>query len=194
MKTWLVALLLALLPCVAGAAGLGRITVLSALGQPLIAEIDLVAVTPQELSTLNARLALPDAYRQANLQYNVALTGARVTIEKRPNGQSYLKVAQPASGYAVTGVTAHLTRDASGKCASAGIGVTGVASKAFRAAVAEKALIGTSLDAQSIAKAAATVTDGVTLSGDIYASEQYRHHLAVVYARRAIEAAAANAK
>jgi pilus assembly protein FimV len=92
VKTWLVALLLALLPCVAGAAGLGRITVLSALGQPLIAEIDLVAVTPQELSTLNARLALPDAYRQANLQYNVALTGARITIEKRPNGQSYLKV------------------------------------------------------------------------------------------------------
>jgi pilus assembly protein FimV len=92
VKTWLLALLLALLPCVAGAAGLGRITVLSALGQPLVAEIELVAVTPQELSTLNARLALPDAYRQANLQYNVALTGARVTIEKRPNGQSYLKV------------------------------------------------------------------------------------------------------
>jgi pilus assembly protein FimV len=92
VKTWLVALCLALLPCIAGAAGLGRITVLSALGQPLVAEIELVAVTPQELSTLNARLALPDAYRQANLQYNVALTGARVAVEKRPNGQSYLKV------------------------------------------------------------------------------------------------------
>jgi pilus assembly protein FimV len=92
-----VALVFALLPCVAGAAGLGRITVLTAIGQPLIAEIELVAVTPQELSSLSARLALPDAYRQANLQYNVALTGARITIEKRPNGQSYLKIASTRS-------------------------------------------------------------------------------------------------
>ena len=93
MRTWLLALAVALLPCVAGAAGLGRITVLTAIGQPLNAEIELVAVTPQEMASLSARLALPDAYRQANLQYNTALTGARVTIEKRPNGQPYLKVA-----------------------------------------------------------------------------------------------------
>ena len=92
VKTWLMALLMALLPCVAGAAGLGRITVLTAIGQPLIAEIELVAVTPQELSSLSARLALPDTYRQANLQYNVALTGARLTVEKRPNGQPFLKI------------------------------------------------------------------------------------------------------
>ena len=92
VKTWLIALLIALLPCVAGAAGLGRITVLTAIGQPLIAEIELVAVSPQELSSLSARLALPDAYRQANLQYNVALTGARLTVEKRPNGQPFLKI------------------------------------------------------------------------------------------------------
>ena len=93
MRTGLLALAVALLPCVAGAAGLGRITVLTAIGQPLNAEIELVAVTPQEMASLSARLALPDAYRQANLQYNTALTGARVTIEKRPNGQPYLKVA-----------------------------------------------------------------------------------------------------
>jgi pilus assembly protein FimV len=92
LKTWLAALLIALLPCVAGAAGLGRITVLTAIGQPLIAEIELVAVTPQELSSLSARLALPDTYRQANLQYNAALTGARLTIEKRPDGQPFLKI------------------------------------------------------------------------------------------------------
>ena len=98
VKTWLVALLVALLPCVAGAAGLGRITVLTAIGQPLIAEIELVAVTPQELSSLSARLALPDTYRQANLQYNVALTGARLTIEKRPDGQPFLKIASTRAG------------------------------------------------------------------------------------------------
>jgi len=90
-KAWLVALLIALLPCVAGAAGMGRINVLSTIGQPLIAEIEL-SVSQQELTSLDARLALPDAYQQSNLQYNVALTGARVTIEKRPNGTPYLKI------------------------------------------------------------------------------------------------------
>jgi pilus assembly protein FimV len=89
---WLVALLVALLPCVAGAAGLGRLNVLSALGQPFHAEIELVSVSKEELGSLNARLGHADAYRAANLQYNPALTGARATIERRPNGQSYVKI------------------------------------------------------------------------------------------------------
>ncbi len=81
-----------LLPWVAEAAGLGRLTVISSLGQPLHAEIDLVSVGKDELATLSARLASPDAYKQANLQYGPALTGLRLSIEKRPNGQFYVKV------------------------------------------------------------------------------------------------------
>jgi len=91
IKLWLVALLVTLLPCVAGAAGMGRLNVLSSLGQPLVAEIDL-SVSKEELSSLSARLASSDAYRTANLQYNLAMTGARVTIERRPNGQSFLRI------------------------------------------------------------------------------------------------------
>ena len=91
MKKWLVALLAALLPCVAGAAGLGRLNVLSALGQPLVAEIEL-SVNKEELGSLSTRLGAPDSYRNANLQYNAALTGARIAIERRPNGQSYIKI------------------------------------------------------------------------------------------------------
>jgi pilus assembly protein FimV len=87
----LVALVVALLPCVAGAAGLGKLTVLSYLGQPLVAEIELSA-TKEELGSLSTRLASPDAYRNANLQYNAALTGARIVIERRPNGQALIRV------------------------------------------------------------------------------------------------------
>lgn len=90
-KTMLAALVLCALPGIVNAAGLGRLTVLSALGQPFAAEIDLTA-TKEELGTLNVRLATPDAYRQANLQYNPALTGARLSIERRPNGQPYIKI------------------------------------------------------------------------------------------------------
>lgn len=92
LKQWVLAVLLLLMPWVADAAGLGRLTVLSALGQPLNAEIDLVSVRNEELSTLSVRLASPDMYKQANLQYGAALIGLRLSIEKRPGGQPYVKV------------------------------------------------------------------------------------------------------
>src|SRR5690606_21146199 len=91
-KALAVALLL-LAPLLAHAAGLGRLNVQSSLGQPLSAEIDLVAVRGDEASTLVVRLASPDAYQQANLQYNAGMTGLKLSIEKRSNGQSYIKVA-----------------------------------------------------------------------------------------------------
>ena len=90
-RAWLVASLAALLTCTAGAAGLGRLTVLTSIGQPLVAEIDL-SVTREELGSLSARLAVPDAYQKANLQYNPALAGARLTVETRSAGQPYLKL------------------------------------------------------------------------------------------------------
>jgi len=92
VKASLAVLLLALAPGLAGAAGLGRLTVLSALGHPLSAEIELVSVSKAELGSLSARIAAPEAYSKANLQYNAALPGARVTIEKRPDGRLYLKI------------------------------------------------------------------------------------------------------
>ncbi len=90
-KALAVALLL-LTPLFAHAAGLGRLNVQSSLGQPLSAEIDLVAVRGDEASTLVVRLASPDDYQRANLQYNAGMTGLKLSIEKRSNGQSYIKV------------------------------------------------------------------------------------------------------
>lgn len=87
---WLLAMLL-LVPSVASALGMGRLNVLSSLGQTLNAEVELVSVQKEELSTLSARLASPDAYRQANLQYGAA-GGLRFSIETRPGGQLYIKI------------------------------------------------------------------------------------------------------
>ncbi len=97
LRQWALAVFILLTPWVAEAAGLGRLTVLSSLGQPLQAEIDLVSVEKDELATLSARLASPDAYKQANLQYGSALVGLRLSIEKRPNGQLYIKITSNRS-------------------------------------------------------------------------------------------------
>ncbi|MGK5045025.1 FimV/HubP family polar landmark protein [Janthinobacterium sp. GB4P2] len=78
------------------AAELGKITVLSAAGQPLRAEIELTAVKPDEASSLLAKLAPPDAYRQAVVDLNPALNALTFSIETR-NGKPFVRVssAQP---------------------------------------------------------------------------------------------------
>jgi carbon-monoxide dehydrogenase medium subunit len=108
-------------------------------------------------------------------------------------GHAYQKVRHPASGFAVVGVAVALQMSADGSCDSAGVGITGVASKAYRAGAVEKALQGKPLDEQTIAAAAKHATSGIDPNSDLYASEDYRRHLAEIYTRRAIQAAAARA-
>ena len=76
----------------AQAAGLGKLTVNSALGQALNAEIDLVSLQPGELDSLSARVAPPEAFRDARIEYGGSLRLLRFSVEKRPSGQAYLKV------------------------------------------------------------------------------------------------------
>jgi len=96
-KTWLWAGIILLYPWVAYAAGLGKLTFLSTLGQPLSAEVDLVSVQKDELSTLVARIASPDAFQQANMQYSPALIGVRMTIERRSDGKPYIRIVSTRS-------------------------------------------------------------------------------------------------
>src|SRR5258708_39865816 len=53
----------------AQAAGLGKLTVNSSLGQSLNAEIDLVSIQPGESDSLSARVATPEAVRHARIEY-----------------------------------------------------------------------------------------------------------------------------
>src|SRR5450759_4036694 len=91
-KTWLLTGALLLMPWVAHAAGLGKLTILSALGRPLLAEVDLLSVQKDELATLTARLASPEAFTQANVQYSPALVGVRLSIVRRADGRPYIKI------------------------------------------------------------------------------------------------------
>ena len=74
----------------AGAAGLGRLSVLSDLGQPLRAEIDVVAVEKDELESLSARLASIETYVQNNLPYPSPSMGLQLSLEMRQSGQPYI--------------------------------------------------------------------------------------------------------
>jgi carbon-monoxide dehydrogenase medium subunit len=104
-------------------------------------------------------------------------------------GQAYAKMHHPASGFAVVGVAANLLLSADGNCERASIGITGVSAKAYRASGVESALRGAKLDDQAISNAAAHAADGIDANGDLFASADYRRHLAAVYTKRALEAA-----
>src|SRR4029078_1654003 len=78
------------------AAGLGKLTVNSSLGQVLNAEIDLVSVQPGELDSMSARVSSPDACRDARIEYTASLRLLRFSVEKRQNGQPYLKLTSSA--------------------------------------------------------------------------------------------------
>ena len=76
----------------AQALALGAITVRSALGEPLRAEIEVPQISSEEAATFKAAVASPQAFRSAGVDYSPALSGARVTLHRRPNGQAYLRV------------------------------------------------------------------------------------------------------
>ena len=86
-----VASCLSVAPWVAEAAGLGKITVLSGLGQPLRAELEVTAGR-EEAVGMTAKLAPQDAFQQAGIDYASVLSDLRFSVEKRGNGRSVIKV------------------------------------------------------------------------------------------------------
>src|SRR5437870_8967006 len=122
------------------------------------------------------------------------LRDIRINKPQGRSGQAYVKMHHPASGFAVVGVAANLWLDGDSGCQKGSVGITGVSSKAYRAAAVESGLTGRTLDDKTIADAATRATEGIDVNGDLFASEDYRRHLAQVFARRAIATAASRAR
>lgn len=76
----------------ASALSLGRLTVQSALGDALRAEIDITNVTREEAESLRTTLASPDAFRAAGVDFNPVLSGSQLELVRRPDGRYYIKV------------------------------------------------------------------------------------------------------
>jgi pilus assembly protein FimV len=67
------------------AAGLGKMKVLSSLGAPFRAEVELTNLKPEEDVNLIARVAAPEIFKQAGIDYNPALLGIRANLVKEGN-------------------------------------------------------------------------------------------------------------
>ena len=111
-----------------------------------------------------------------------------VPVQDGHEGYRYEKVAHPASGFAVIGVAARVQKNG-GRMAMARIVVTGLGPRAFRGRKAEQLLEG----GATVAEATAAIGEREPANQDLYASADYRRHLARVHAARALVTASLRA-
>lgn len=77
------------------ALALGRVTVQSALGEPLRAEIEVPEISAEEAAGLRVGVAGSDAYRAAGMDYNPALADLQVSLQRRADGRAFLRLTSP---------------------------------------------------------------------------------------------------
>ena len=87
------AAVLSLLSGHAYALSLGRITVQSALGEPLRAQIEVVDMTAEEAASLKTAIASPDAFSSAGLAYNPAMSDVQVKLLKQADGRAVIELS-----------------------------------------------------------------------------------------------------
>ena len=74
------------------ALGLGRLAVQSSLGEVLRAEIDVTSMTSEEAANLRVRIAPPESYRAAGVDYNAVLPGTQAVLSRRADGRPFLRL------------------------------------------------------------------------------------------------------
>jgi pilus assembly protein FimV len=92
LKRITVALCMALVPISVFAAGLGKLNVMSGLGEPLKADIELISVTPEELSSITAAIASEEAYAIQGIEKPASHNTIKVDVSKNAAGAPILKL------------------------------------------------------------------------------------------------------
>jgi pilus assembly protein FimV len=75
------------------ALSLGRLTVQSALGEPLRAEIDVPDINAEEAASLRTNVAAPEAFKAAGLEYNPAMSSLQATLQRRADGRAFIRLS-----------------------------------------------------------------------------------------------------
>lgn len=151
-----------------------------------------VAAGPNGTRTIAADDFFVDMFTTA-LAPNELLTEIRVPVPVSRSGGAYAKHPHPATRFAVVGVATVIELERiHDHVQRVRVAVTGFGGKPLRAITAEEALVGRSLDADSIAKAATQLAEaGAAASG---ARDEYKAQLARVHAEEALRKAAERAR
>ncbi len=117
------------------------------------------------------------------LQPDEIITAIRIPAPAEGTKMTYQKFEQPASRFAIVGCA--VIRLADGKT---NIAFTGVSDNAFRDTNAENEVSGKPLNDNTIAAAANAAVADVNILSDLFASAEYRKHLAKLFLKKALQA------
>ena len=117
------------------------------------------------------------------------LTSISVPVPAAGHGYAYEKLKRKIGDYATAAAAVVLTM-AGGKVASCAIGLTNVHETPLLAADAAKAVIGTSLDAATLKRAAAAAVAIMSPANDARGPAEYRKHVGGIMVTRALQRAA----
>jgi carbon-monoxide dehydrogenase medium subunit len=121
------------------------------------------------------------------------LTEIRVPGLPARTGGAFVEMARRAGDYALVGVAALITLDASGRCQRARVALCGVGPTPIRAGAAEDALVGQAPAGAALDEAAARAAAATSPPSDLHGSAEFRRKLARHFARQAIATAAQRA-
>lgn len=120
------------------------------------------------------------------------LTAVSIPAPAAGHGYAYEKLKRKVGDYATAAAAVVLTM-AGGKVASCAIGLTNLHETPLLAADAAKAVIGSSLDAATLKKAAAAAEAIMSPAADARGPVEYRRHVGGIMVTRALQRAAARA-
>ena len=165
-------------------------------GDPASDQLAVMLVTDGEVTAQGtggqrtiAAADLFQGYLTTSLAHDEVLTEVRLPILDG-YGYGYQKFNRRAEDWAMVGVCALVKKASDGTCQDVRIGLTHMGATPLRATVAEDALRGQALDADSIARTAEHAAEGTHPPGDLNATPDYKRHLARTLTRRALMEAA----
>lgn len=120
------------------------------------------------------------------IQPNEILTEIQIPVPPNGTGSAYHKLERKVGDYATAGVGVQLTLDAKGICTAIGIGLTNVNPVPLRAERSEAALLGKSINGETIAEAAKLAAEDCNPSTDLRGSEEYKRAMVAVLVKRMI--------
>jgi carbon-monoxide dehydrogenase medium subunit len=157
-------------------------TVVTALGGTIIAR------GPNGERTIPAGEFFQDVFTSA-LSPEEIVTEIRIPASGgAQGGQNYQKFRRRSIDWAIVGAAVDVTRS-NGSIGRASVVLTNVGPTPMRASAVEQALAGQPASADAVRQAADQASQGLDPSSELYASKEYKLHLARVITRRALEAA-----
>ncbi len=121
-----------------------------------------------------------------DLNESELITEIRIPKPSSETRSTYIKFEQPASRFAIVGCAAMVTRN-NGSCENVKVAFTGVSAIPFRDHQLEQELEGKVPDESNLDAACEIAAKSVDIMGDHFASQDYRRHLAKVFAKRALK-------